>query len=630
MPIKVQGSNGFGGCVRADEPINEQARLAALHDHAILDTAPEQALDGLVTLTSQFLQAPISLISMVGKDMQWFKSKVGIDVEWTPRDQSFCAHAILDSDSLFEVPDTTLDPRTQDMELVIGPPHLRFYAGVPIKTSCGHALGTLCVLDRVPRKLSEGEKQSLILFARQVEIHLDLRKKLLDYKQSAQERDHLSQLLIESQATGRQGSWEFNLKTEVGFWTDGLYNILGISPANGVPCKEDQIGVWTAESAHRLQTAVMEAVAKVGRYDLELQQKSNDGNGKWFRSTGEAMRDENGEVTRVVGIITDIHDQKILALERNHLARMLQEAQATGKQGSWEFDVQNGRVFWTEGLYRILDLDPAQGPPTYDQQLCFYTTECAAILHKAVLEAVTNGTGYDLELQRKSDDGSGKWYRATGQPVRGEEGNIVRLVGTLMDITDRKLISDQLADAVASLEKAARTDHLTMLANRGEGERLFRAQAMEGPVSAILLDVDFFKSINDEFGHTVGDQVLKQISQTLSEVCPQGNVARWGGEEFLVTLSGVGKNDALSIAEEIRQRVQAIQISNRNITISAGVISTLNSQDQIEDLLDKVDRALYVCKASGRNCVYHVDDLSEEQIQGAFDLVRNAARHHAA
>jgi diguanylate cyclase (GGDEF)-like protein len=135
-------------------PVGETRRLAALRSLTILDTAPEERFDRLTRLASRLFEVPIALVSLVDENRQWFKSKVGLDVCETPRDISFCGHAIL-YDEILHVSDTHLDARFQDNPLVTKDPHIRFYAGCPLRTQEGDRLGTLCLIDRVPRVLSD-------------------------------------------------------------------------------------------------------------------------------------------------------------------------------------------------------------------------------------------------------------------------------------------------------------------------------------------------------------------------------------------------------------------------------------------------------------------------------------------
>jgi anti-sigma regulatory factor (Ser/Thr protein kinase) len=155
--------------------INEGARLAALRKYRILDTDPEQAFDDIAMLASQLCGTPIALISLVDADRQWFKSRVGLSMTETSRSVSFCAHAI----DMF-----------RDNPFVSGEDGIRFYAGAPLVTASGHALGTLCVLDRVPRTLTVEQIDALQALRRQVEAQLELRANLVELDQALKARDH--------------------------------------------------------------------------------------------------------------------------------------------------------------------------------------------------------------------------------------------------------------------------------------------------------------------------------------------------------------------------------------------------------------------------------------------------------
>src|SRR5688572_14099891 len=156
-------------------PKNEVKRLKVLWQYDVLDTVPEEVFDDLTDLAAHICEAPIALISLVDEKRQWFKSRVGVSARETTRDISFCAHAILQS-GLFIVSDATKDPRFKHNPLVTGPQKIRFYAGVPLKTPDGYALGTLCVLDKKARQLRPEQKRALMVLARHVETQLELRR----------------------------------------------------------------------------------------------------------------------------------------------------------------------------------------------------------------------------------------------------------------------------------------------------------------------------------------------------------------------------------------------------------------------------------------------------------------------
>jgi GAF domain-containing protein len=169
------------------KPGNEKQRLETLRGYEILDTEPEAALDDLTFLASYICETPVALISLVDADRQWFKSKVGVSVTETSRDIAFCASAILQPD-VFIVPDATQDQRFAENPLVVAEPKIRFYAGATLMTN-GHALGTLCVVDRVPRELSSEQLQALRALSHQVLAQLELRRNLKRLEQSLAARD---------------------------------------------------------------------------------------------------------------------------------------------------------------------------------------------------------------------------------------------------------------------------------------------------------------------------------------------------------------------------------------------------------------------------------------------------------
>jgi signal transduction histidine kinase len=161
--------------MQAPLPDNEPDRLAALYSLDILDTDSEQDFDDIVQLASKVCDAPMSLVSLLDMDRQWFKARVGTDLTETSRDMSFCAHAILGRD-LMVVPDATKDARFADNPMVSGAEGIRFYAGAPLVTTDGYALGTLCVIDKEPRRLDVEQLQALRALARQVTSQLELRR----------------------------------------------------------------------------------------------------------------------------------------------------------------------------------------------------------------------------------------------------------------------------------------------------------------------------------------------------------------------------------------------------------------------------------------------------------------------
>jgi GAF domain-containing protein len=161
--------------MKAPIPEDEAQRLAALQEYHILDTAAEQSHDDITALAAYLCNVPIAMISLVDESRQWFKSKLGLNEQETPRDVAFCAHAILQTEPLI-VRDALKDTRFADSALVTRSPHIRFYAGFPLASPEGFTLGTLCAIDRKPRRLSAEQKRAMQALARQVMALLESRR----------------------------------------------------------------------------------------------------------------------------------------------------------------------------------------------------------------------------------------------------------------------------------------------------------------------------------------------------------------------------------------------------------------------------------------------------------------------
>ena len=161
--------------MKAPLPKNEVKRIEILWKYDVLDTVPEKSFDELTSLAAYICEAPIALITLVDENRQWFKSTVGVSLKETSRDISMCAHAILQKEIMI-VPDATKDRRFKDNPFVVSDPKIRFYAGAPLISPSGHALGTLCVIDKVPRELKKDQKKALSILSRHVMAQLELRR----------------------------------------------------------------------------------------------------------------------------------------------------------------------------------------------------------------------------------------------------------------------------------------------------------------------------------------------------------------------------------------------------------------------------------------------------------------------
>ncbi|WP_341906653.1 ATP-binding protein [Polaromonas sp. YR568] len=244
-------------------PVNDNERLAALYRYDILDTAAEAEFDDFTRLAAQICGVPMALISLVDKDRQWFKSRVGFEAQEGARDVSFCGHAILGRD-VFEIPDATNDQRFVDNPAVTGDPNIRFYAGAPLLTKNGSAIGTLCVFDDQPKTLTDQQITALQALSRQVIRQMDLRLLVRREKELNQElvrQRNFQKLLFDSAMAGVASMTPSGLITSV---NPAFERLVGYSAAELIQQKNIRLVHLDEElkaHASELSTQLDQAVA---------------------------------------------------------------------------------------------------------------------------------------------------------------------------------------------------------------------------------------------------------------------------------------------------------------------------------------------------------------------------------
>jgi PAS domain-containing protein len=284
-------------------PQNESERLGALQRYEILDTEPEQKFDDLTLLASHICQSPIALISLVDAERQWFKAKVGLTTSETPRSISFCGHAILGEDVMV-VPDAAADARFSDSPLVTGEPNVRFYAGAPLLTPEGHALGTLCVLDRVPRELTAAQLEALRALARQVVAQLELRRRLQEERQETRqaidERDTTVHLILNQMpAILWSTDTDLRLTSSVGAALAALGRREGAA-----------VGLTLFEFFHTTDPEFKPLAAHRKALLGESVSFEVEWNGRSYASHCEPLRNADRTIKGVIGVALDITRQK--------------------------------------------------------------------------------------------------------------------------------------------------------------------------------------------------------------------------------------------------------------------------------------------------------------------------------
>lgn len=294
---------------------DEAARLHALAELDVLDSPPEPSFDALVARARRELGCKIALVSLVDRDRQWFKARCGLEASQTPREQAFCDHAIRGSE-IFVVPDAALDPRFATNPLVTGVPHIRFYAGVPLRLTGedgrpGPALGTLCVIDDVPGRLSASQAQALTDYARIAEALLEARA--WSRRAAATVAAH-GALLRRHALTNRQfrqaermasiGSWRLTLADETVEWSDQVFAIYGL-PKGATLHVDEALSHFPPRAREEVEAALSRTIATGEPYELETDFVTARGEAKRVRTLGEIER-QDGVPRAIVGVFQDI------------------------------------------------------------------------------------------------------------------------------------------------------------------------------------------------------------------------------------------------------------------------------------------------------------------------------------
>jgi PAS domain S-box-containing protein len=293
-------------------PPDESERQELLDSLKILDTAPEPVFDQVTRLTSRLLGVPMAAFSLIDRDRQWFKSRIGLDAPETSREVAFCGHAILQSTPLI-VPDATVDPRFAGNSLVTGDPNIRFYAGVPVRSAGGLALGTLCAIDSKPRQLSDDELDTLSDLADIVSKEIQYRETLAVARQSV---ERSGDVIARSEARFRSvfdlASIGMAMLAPDGGWlsvNEALCRIVGYSPDELYRMTFREI-TYPPDLDTDLALLGQLTVGEIDQYQMEKRYIRKDGSLVWINLNVTKKTGPEGDLMYYIAAIKDIRAQK--------------------------------------------------------------------------------------------------------------------------------------------------------------------------------------------------------------------------------------------------------------------------------------------------------------------------------
>lgn len=609
-------------------PVEEKKRLAVLHSLGLLDSAPDPAFDRVTRLASKLLDVPISLVSLLDAERQWFKSRVGLEVEQTPRSQAFCAYTIMEEANLV-VPDATDDERFRDNPLVLSEPSIRFYAGVPIRSNEGLPIGTLCVLDSKPKTLKPEELELLQDLASIVTKEIQLIEGLLDTHDQLALRDarladneHQFRSVFELARVG------IALIDAGGRWltvNQALCRIVGYSASELMALTFQDITHPEDLNAdlHLLQQLIK---GEIGQYHLEKRYLRRGGAEVWINLSVSKKLKPDGTLDYFISVVQDIHEEKQARLELAALHRELEQKVITrtdelrkreseltavlenasdayvrldhaGRVTAWNREAEH--IFgWlaAEALERMPQdlIVPRDASPARQQWLGYLEEGMHSLLvRRRELPAMhKDGRVFPVEVRMRT------------LAVNGQRIGIM----FLHDISERK-------QTEALREHEIRHDALTGLMNRRALNDMLplaqeRARRHRTALYVLFIDLDGFKRINDQHGHEAGDLMLQTVAARLRAQIRQTDSAfRLAGDEFVVLLEGPN-NTVQHAAAHARALIDAISQplaqSEGGLMVGASIGMAVQELDRVvtpEQLMREADACMYEAKSRGKGTV---------------------------
>lgn len=584
--------------------MNEAERLAALKTLKILDTPAEQRFDRLASLAAHLLNAPIALISLVDENRLWFKAHFGMDVCEAPRKFSFCSHA-LDSYSPFIVTDAAQDPRFTNNLYVSGAPGVRFYIGIPLRGPGDQIVGTLCVIDIKPREILASDIEALQSVAEIVEgelRHVELESASTQLQRS---NEKLAAIILASPLA----IITCDLKQRIDVWNSSAEILIGVTANNAVG---QHLGVINQALSDKLfemcRQRPNKGVVRDELFDIQFA----DCNRRHLDLSVAPLKDLNGQQNGFTLVIVDVTEREQLLQQSEYEHQLLEAVLNNIDAGVAACDKSGTLTFFNRAAREYFGEPISSGAEEWAQHYQVYDASGEHLLTAEELPLYRAWMGETLKNVELIVRPSGKPERtfiANGLAYGSESARHSGAVVVLHDITAQKKLE-------RDLKHQATHDSLTGLPNRGAlmeilSGAIARAQR-SGEVSALLfLDLDNFKTINDTYGHQVGDEVLIAFANRIKDVVRAADtVARLSGDEFVIVAEQLkdANVDCKIITNAVLKSINVpIAIADGLVLRTSIGVALHRGNCSADNVLKLADAAMYKAKREGGSKIY-VDD----------------------
>ncbi len=424
-------------------PENEPERLLELYRYKVLDTEKEKDFDDLVELAAMICKTPISTITLIDTNRQWFKAQTGLGGKGNNRDISFCAHAI-NQDEIMIVENAKTDPRFADNPLVIGDPHIHFYAGVPLVSQRGYRLGTLCVIDRKPNALTQEQQFSLRALARQAMRLMELRLNMHDLN-LAQQQLADSEMLFRSLAENAPiGIFKMDAKGMPVYVNQRWRDIAGLTEAEANDTNHRRSVVYEADQK-KVYELWSEAVVNQNEFSFEFRIQNRVKGLLRVRSHATPLRNVAGKVIGFIGTIEDVTKQRHIEqnlLESERKYRLI-SANAKDVTVMMTAEAIPTYTFVTPSSKEVFGYEPEEliGKSPFD----IIPEEDLAMIRSEVHPASLAGQTMMRQNRVVRKDGTIIWTEFVSGPAYDDDGKVMGIMATIRDITKMKDVTDQLS-----------------------------------------------------------------------------------------------------------------------------------------------------------------------------------------
>jgi diguanylate cyclase (GGDEF)-like protein/PAS domain S-box-containing protein len=456
----------------------------------------------------------------------------------------------------------------------------------------------------------------------------DLTWEITERKLTERALQRNAELLKETQALTGMGGWQYDLANKKMTWTSEVYKIYGVDESFDPSDINRAISWYAPEDQQIIDNAFHRAISAGQPYELELGFINARGRHMWVRTSGRPVR-EGGRIVKVTGTIADVTERKLVENALAHSEEQLRLAMDATSDGLWDWRCAENFTYYSPGYYRMLGYEPHEFPSEPQEWINLVHPEERDLVTQVDADILENRIeSFEIEMRLRAKNGDWKWILSRGKMVGlGQDGRALRVVGTHVDITERKRIEEALRRANRKLENQASAnlalqqllieqathDALTSLYNRrfmddALQRELARAGRENYPVCVMMLDIDHFKDFNDTYGHDAGDQVLVALGRLLRLSIRQSDIAcRYGGEEFVIILPGANVDDGCNRAEILRHDFAELTVEfegkQLSATITVGVALYPLHGASPDELLRAADSAMYGAKSAGRNIV---------------------------